>query len=268
MRPEALRITPVLEVAVESRDVKTIYFRDDLCSEARPGQFLMVWTPGVDENPMSLSTIRRDRVSVTVRLIGDGTRALHGLRAGDRVGVRGPFGNGFEISGSRPLLVGGGTGVAALKPLLEEMLDRGLEPTFILGARSLGDLLFRRHLEGLLGRRLLITTDDGSLGYRGFASDLAIRLMEEGDFDGVYACGPEPMIRRVFEEAERRGIPIQASLERYIKCAVGLCGSCAIGPYRVCRDGPVFNSQQLRLVVEELGRARMDPSGMMTPLEP
>lgn len=268
MRPELLRITTVLGVEEETKDVKTIYFSDRLCSEARPGQFLMIWASGVDEVPMSLSTISRERASVTVRLVGDGTRALHKLRVGDRMGVRGPFGNGFEISGSKPLLVGGGTGAAALKPLLEAMLTEGLEPTFILGARNLEDLIFRGHLKKLLGNRLFFTTDDGSLGFKGFASDLAIRLMGEEDFDSVYVCGPELMICKVFEEVDRRGIPFQTSLERYIKCAVGLCGSCAIGPFRVCRDGPVFNSQQLRLVSDELGRARMDPSGIMIPIEP
>ncbi|MEM4727100.1 MAG: dihydroorotate dehydrogenase electron transfer subunit [Candidatus Bathyarchaeia archaeon] len=268
MRPELLRIATISRVEEESRGVKTLYFSDRLCSEARPGQFLMIWAPGVDEVPMSLSTISRERVSVTVKLVGEGTRAIHKMRVGDRMGVRGPFGNGFTISGSRPLLVGGGTGVAALKPLLEAMLADGVEPTFILGARSLDDLLFRSHLEKLLGRRLFFTTDDGSLGFKGFASDLAMRLMGERDFDSVYICGPEPMICKVFEEAERRGLPIQASLERYIKCAVGLCGSCALGPFRVCRDGPVFNSQQLRLVRDELGRTRMDPSGLMISIEP
>ncbi len=268
IRPELLRITTITRVEEESRDVKTIYLSDRLCSEAKPGQFLMIWAPGVDEVPMSLSTISRERISVTVRAVGEGTRALHKMRVGDRIGIRGPFGNGFTISGSRPLLVGGGTGVAALKPLLEAMIADGLEPTFILGARSADELLFRNPLERLLGRRLLLTTDDGSLGFKGYASDLAMRLMVEEDFDSVYVCGPEPMICKVFEEAERRGLPIQASLERYIKCAVGLCGSCALGPFRVCRDGPVFNSQQLRLVGDELGRAKMDPSGIMIPIEP
>ncbi len=265
--PEILRATEVLEVEEESKEVKTIYFSDKLCSDARPGQFLMIWAPGVDEVPMSLSTIGRERCSVTVRLVGEGTRALHGLRVGDKLGFRGPFGNGFKISGSEPLLVGGGTGAAALKPLLEAMLEEGLKPTFILGARSLDEILFRSRLEGLLGDRLLIATDDGSMGFKGFASDLAIKLMGERRFDSIYVCGPEQMMGKVFEEAERRGVPLQASLERYIKCSLGLCGSCAIGPYRVCRDGPVLNSHQLRLVGDEFGKARMDPTGRLIPLE-
>jgi len=85
--------------------------------------------------------------------------------------------------------------------------------------------------------------------------------MDERSFDAVYTCGPELMMVAVFDEAESRGIPVQASLERYIKCAHGLCGSCAIGPYRVCMDGPVFDSEKLREVREDFGSRKMDPTG-------
>lgn len=85
--------------------------------------------------------------------------------------------------------------------------------------------------------------------------------MDERQFDVVYTCGPELMMALIFSSAEDRGIQVQASLERYIKCAVGLCGSCAIGPYRVCKDGPVLTTDQLKVVRDEFGLQRMDPSG-------
>ena len=264
MRAEAVRARSLVRVERETDDMRTLYFRDELCSQASPGQYVMVWAPGVDEVPMSLSTIGRDEVSsVTVRSIGEATRALCGLRAGDRIGVRGPFGNGFTIVGTSPLIVGGGTGAASLVPLAEAMLGRGVKPTFVLGARDVDRLLFRRRLERQLGERLVSATDDGSCGFRGLASECASRRMEEKCFDIVYMCGPELMMASIFAAVEERGIPVQASLERYIKCAVGLCGSCAIGPYRVCKDGPVFSSEQLRALREEFGRRRMDPSGRM-----
>ena len=264
MRAEAVRARSLVRVERETDDMRTLCFRDELCSQASPGQYVMVWAPGVDEVPMSLSTIGRDEVSsVTVRSVGEATRALCGLRAGDRIGVRGPFGNGFTIVGTSPLIVGGGTGAASLVPLAEAMLGRGLKPTFVLGARNVDRLLFRRRLERQLGDRLVSATDDGSCGFRGLASECASRMMEEKCFDIVYMCGPELMLASIFAAAEERGIPVQASLERYIKCAVGLCGSCAIGPYRVCKDGPVFSSEQLRALREEFGRRRMDPSGRM-----
>ena len=268
MRPEAVRVRRLVKVERETDDVVTLYFRDDLCSKASPGQYVMIWAPGVDEVPMSLSTIGRDGVSsITVRAVGEATEVLCGLRAGEKVGVRGPFGNGFTIVGSIPLIVGGGTGVATLKPLIEEMLSEGIEPALVMGARNVSHLLFSSRLERLLGDRFVPATDDGSYGFRGLASECALRLLEEQRFDVVYTCGPELMMVSVFDASEARGIPLQASLERYIKCAVGLCGSCAIGPYRVCKDGPVFHSAQLRAVWEEFGRRRMDPSGRMVDVD-
>ena len=268
MRAEAARVRSLVRVERETDEVWTLYFRDGPCSQASPGQYVMAWAPGVDEVPMSLSTISRDGMSsVTVRSVGDATRALCGSRAGDRIGVRGPFGRGFSILGASPLVVGGGTGAASLVPLVEAMIGGGVEPTFVLGARNVGRLLFRKRLERLLGDRLIPATDDGSCGFRGFASECALRMMEEERFDGVYTCGPELMMASIFNAAEERDIPVQASLERYIKCALGLCGSCGIGPYRVCKDGPVFTSEQLRAVREELGRRRMDPSGRMVQVD-
>lgn len=253
--------TVTIERAVgETPDIYTLYF--PAVAGARPGQYLMVWLPGVDEVPMSLSTIG-DPSSITVRVVGDATRALSQLRKGDKVGLRGPFGNGYNIEGERPLLVGGGTGIASLAPLAEEMVANGVKPTFLIGARSRDQLLFKARLSRLLGSGLVVSTDDGSEGFHGYASSYAGELMAKGKFDQVYVCGPEIMAAKIWAEAERLGVPVQASLERLCKCAVGLCGSCAIGPYRVCRDGPVFDSAKLREVVADFGKRRMDASGRM-----
>jgi dihydroorotate dehydrogenase electron transfer subunit len=257
-----MRVTRITKIRREASDMVSLYFRDESSSKAIPGQYLMIWIPEVDEIPMSLSTIRQDGdSSVTVRPVGDATEALCALKEGDRVGVRGPFGNGYTLSGDSPLLVAGGTGVASLTPLVEAFVDRGVKPTFVLGAKTEGELVFRDRLEGLLGEGLILATDDGTCGFEGFGSDCAFKQMEERNFDSVYSCGPEHMMTSVFNEADARGIPVQASLERYVKCAVGLCGSCAIGPYRVCKDGPVFGSEQLRQITDEFGKRRMDPSG-------
>lgn len=262
MRPDAMRVNQLTDVVDEAGNMISLYFRDELCSVASPGQYVMIWVPGVDEVPMSLSTIGRDGTSsVTVRPVGEATRAICGLREGDKIGVRGPLGNGYMVVGDSPLLVAGGIGVASLTPLAEAMGASGVKPTFILGARSGDQLVFRDRLRVLLDESLILATDDGSCGFKGFASECAPKLMEERRFDAVFTCGPELMMASVFREADARGIPVQASLERYIKCAVGLCGSCAFGPYRVCKDGPVFNTEQLRAVRDEFGWRRMDPSG-------
>jgi dihydroorotate dehydrogenase electron transfer subunit len=248
------------KVEKETPDIYTLYF--PLVASARPGQYVMVWLPGVDEVPMSLSTIA-DVSSITVKVVGEATQTLSELKAGDRIGVRGPFGNGYAAKGRNPIMVGGGTGIASLTPLAEEMASKGVKPTFIIGARSRDQLLFKDRLSRLLGFNLVVSTDDGSEGYHGYAGNLAAKIMSWGKFDQVYICGPEIMAVKTWVEADRLGIPTQASLERLCKCAVGLCGSCAIGPYRVCRDGPVFDSAKLREVAADFGKRRMDASGRM-----
>jgi len=261
-RLEETRRVRLTNVVSECRDVTSLHFEDPWAAKGRPGQYLMVWIPGLDEVPMSLSTIGEGGASsITVRTVGEATEALSRLKPGDSVGVRGPLGNGYTIECERPLLVGGGSGVASLAPLARDMLSKGVEPTFVLGARSTDQLIFMERLGKLLGPRLLVSTDDGSRGYSGYASDYAAKLMDRERFDHVYTCGPELMMARVFQDAEGRGLPVQAGMERYIKCAVGLCGACGVGPYRVCVDGPVFDSRMLRDIRGELGVSKMDLSG-------
>ena len=257
---EAMRVVRLTRVEEEGGGMRSLHFEDERCSMGVPGQYVMIWNPAAEEVPMSLSGIGKD-ASVLVRPVGESTEALCGMNAGDKVGLRGPFGYGYTIQGASPLLVAGGTGAASLKPLAEEMVARGMKPTFILGARDRDQLLMKGSLERLLGGGLLTATDDGSHGFKGYASTYASQLMNEKRFDAIYTCGPEIMMAAVFRLAEEKGIPMQASLERYIKCAVGLCGSCGLGPYRVCKDGPVFCSEQLREVRDEFGKRRMDPSG-------
>jgi len=257
---ERMKAVKVEHVVQETPDITTIYFPS--IGEAHPGQYFMVWLPGVDEIPMSLSTIG-DPSSISIRVVGDATRALSQLKKGDKIGLRGPLGNGYTIKGMHPLLVGGGTGIASLTPLAEEMVAKGVKPTFLIGARSRSQLLFKERLSKLLGLGLVISTDDGSEGFHGYASNYAGNLITKGGFDNVYICGPELMAVKIWADADRLNISVQASLERLCKCAVGLCGSCAVGPYRVCRDGPVFDSAKLREVALDFGKRRMDASGRM-----
>jgi len=228
----------------------------------------MIWIPEVEEVPMSLSKIKTgEESSVTVRSVGAATDALCGMSEGDKIGVSGPYGNGYTLDGEAPLIVAGGTGVASLTPLAEAFVAKGVQLTFVLGAKTEAELVFRERLEKLLGENLVLATDDGSCGFEGFGSLCAFEVMDRKDFDYIYTCGPELMMVAVFDEAESRGIPVQASLERYVKCAQGLCGSCAIGPYRVCKDGPVLDSDRLREVRGEFGSRKMDPSGREVPVD-
>ena len=259
---EDTRKVVLTNVISECEGFTSLWFVDQWTVKARPGQYIMAWIPGLDEVPMSLSAVDEGgKSSITVRAVGEATEALSGLEPGDRIGVRGPFGNGYRVEGRRPIIVAGGSGAASLMPLVREMLSKGAVPTFVLGARSSTQLMFLEKLEKLLGDNLVVSTDDGSKGYSGYASGYAAKLMESNGYDHVYTCGPELMMARVFQDAEGMGLPVQASLERYIKCSVGLCGACAVGPYRVCVDGPVFDSGMLREVRGEFGVNKMDLSG-------
>lgn len=248
----------------ETPDITTLYLEPKI--EANPGQYLMVWIPGVDEIPMSLSSIK-DKTSISVRIVGDATKALAKLNQGDRIGVRGPLGNGYRIEGVKPLIIGGGSGIASLVPLAEKMETIGLNPTFLIGARNSDQLLFKDRLSKLIGKRLKIATDDGSEGYHGYVTNLATTMISEMNYDSIYICGPELMVVKVFEAAECMNLKIQVSMERLCKCAVGLCGSCAVGPYRVCKDGPIFDIEMLMVIKDEFGKLRMDASGRVIKIE-
>ena len=264
-----LRTTRLVDVEPVSPTVKTFRLKDSKCAGAKPGQFLMLWIPGVDEIPLSiLDGNGRQGVSVVVKNVGEASSSLHGAKVGDLVGVRGPFGNHFTVSGRRLLFVAGGTGVAPLLFLARRFVPRGVTVTLVLGGRTRDELLFLADLEGLKSKtlRLVTSTEDGSCGVSGLCTKPVERLLAEEDFDLILGCGPELMLFKVFELAEKHGVPFQASLERLMRCAIGLCGSCVLGKYRVCADGPVFTSGQLREMKGEFGLTKRDFSGRKIPL--
>ncbi|MCC7565036.1 MAG: dihydroorotate dehydrogenase electron transfer subunit [Methanomicrobiaceae archaeon] len=240
----------IRRVREETESIRTFVFDREYAFV--PGQFVMVWVPGVDEIPMALSAAD----AITVQEVGDATAALFRLGEGDRIGIRGPFGNGFSVSG-RTLAVGGGIGVSPLYPLAVS----GSIDTFLLGARTAADLLFADDIRASADLR--IATDDGSAGHHGFVTDL-LEELRPADFDHICVCGPEAMMYAVLQVLDREGVAVrgQFSLHRYMKCGIGICGSCSIDPegLRVCRDGPVFSGDRLRR--SEFGRYRRDASGM------
>jgi dihydroorotate dehydrogenase electron transfer subunit len=251
----------VLKVEGEGAGAATITLEaPSIAVRARPGQFVMVWPQGGEEVPMSLSSIRPPRfISITVRAVGDTTRLLTCLRPGDVVGLRGPYGRGFTVAKLKAILVGGGIGVAPLAPLAEELRRAGGWIHALIAAPTSSQLLFKERL-GLMADELSVATDDGSEGFKGLAHEALDALLSTERVDRVYVCGPELMIAKCVEVACRRGVDLEASLERYIKCGVGLCGSCAIDGFRVCRDGPVFKLAELAKM-RELGLMERDASG-------
>lgn len=262
----------VLRVVEETDGITTLVFKDQICASARPGQFIMVYVPDLEEVPMSLSAIGPGALaSITVKAVGETTRALSNLKPGSLIGIRGPFGRGFSIEGRRPLVVGGGVGLAPLMPLLEALVASGLRPKLIMGARTGSELPFLSRARGLLGPgQVRVATEDGSLGSRGLATDLAAEELAGGQYDVLYACGPEAMLARLLEIALEASLRhVQMSLERLVKCGMGLCGHCSLGPFLVCRDGPVFDLAMLTNpeVRAELGRLWRNEAGLPVGLD-
>jgi dihydroorotate dehydrogenase electron transfer subunit len=246
-----VRVLPILEVKKETSTVKSIVFEDYLCSHANPGQYAMVWIPGVDEIPLSISLMSENETCrVTVKKVGDATSALHKKTIGESIGVRGPYGSHFDLIKGKVIVVGGGTGIAPIIPLIQRLLGIGSDLTLIVGYKNSSELLFYEEAMSLLRAegKLLVTTEDGSHGFQGFPTDLLSEEISTDSFDMVYTCGPELMMKKVFEISENIEVELQASLERYIKCSIGVCGQCVLSPLgvRVCVEGPVLNSNVLR----------------------
>jgi len=261
-RPRAVRI---LETVDQASRTKSLSFRDKLAATATPGQFGMVWAPGKDEIPMSLLPAGAyDLVTIVVKDRGEGSRALLRKKRGDLIGIRGPYGKGFTCTGVKnTLMIGGGTGAIPLLGLLRALAQRRVTCSFVLGARTSHELLFQDEIGRLCketGGGFNITTDDGSAGTKALATDEAVKILHTGSFDRVYTCGPETMMRTVVDLSKRARIPAEAGLERIFKCGSGICGSCCIGPYLACKDGPVFSSETLK-ELPEWGKSTRDASG-------
>jgi dihydroorotate dehydrogenase electron transfer subunit len=249
-------IVTVSEIINETKNIKTIKFKWP--KKPKPGQFVMVWIPAVDEVPMSVS-FSGEESGITVLDVGEATWALHNLKPGDRIGLRGPYGRGFDLKGKNILAIGGGSGIAALSLAVCTALADRKKVRCALGARTSEDLLFRKRFANL-GAEVHVATDDGSDGHHGFVTELADKLISNKKPDLIIACGPEPMLKAIVDIAQKEKIKCQCSLERYMKCGIGLCGSCQCGKYTVCGDGPVFLASELAML-EDFGKWKRDASG-------
>jgi dihydroorotate dehydrogenase electron transfer subunit len=261
-----LRMVRLQAIRRESETVKVFTFKDELCANARPGQFIMAWAPGAEEVPMSLTLMDGEEgtASIAVKRVGETTESLHQLARGAVVGVRGPYGNGFTVNRGAALIVGGGVGLSPLLPLAESLAKGGVPVTVVAGAKTKSELLFLRMFKRACD--VIAVTEDGSYGLRGIATQALTELLKERRrFKSVYACGPELMMKEIIKATTRYRMPTQVSLERYMKCGVGICGSCVVGKYRVCRDGPIFSDRLLRRI-GEFGRWRRDAAGRAVPV--
>lgn len=252
---------PIVKREKETEDVDTFYFEHTLNS--RPGQFVIMWLPGIDEKPFSIAYDLGNSFGLAVAKVGMFTEELFKKKIGDRVGIRGPYGRPFwKVEEAKTVvMVGGGYGVAPLATLAEELSEQGVKIHFINGARSKDKLLFLKRLE-TLNARIHTTTDDGSYGEKGVVTKPLKEILTKENIDLVYACGPELMEKAIFDLCEKSNIPLQLSVERYMKCAIGICGACSVDGtgQPTCQDGPVIESKTLRKI-SEFGKYHRTSSG-------
>lgn len=254
MKKFILDLTVVSAEALSDKHVLIKLTHRDPLPEMTAGQFVEVRIDNSPatflRRPISINNVDRqhNELWLLVAAVGDGTRRLQQLKTGDTLNCVLPLGNGFTMPsapGTRHLLVGGGVGVAPLLYLGKAIKAAGGEPTFLLGARTASDVLERDLFEQT--GRVLITTEDGSLGERGFVTNHTVLTAER--FDMIHTCGPKPMMMAVARYAYKNGIECEVSLENKMACGVGACLCCVEkttkGNQCVCKDGPVMNIKQL-----------------------
>jgi dihydroorotate dehydrogenase electron transfer subunit len=248
----------VQSVKPEAEGITTLFF--DYALEAKPGQFVMLWLPRIDSKPVGVAYQTKDSFGVTVSAVGEWSKRMNQLKAGDSVGLFGPYGNGFTLQGQRIVLIGGGYGAASLILLAEEALQKGIQSTLIIGARTESLLLYRERIEQL-NVESIFTTDDGSFGRQGYNTEALSEIIAKEQIDMVYACGPELMERSVAEICRDAKLESQISLERHMKCGFGVCGSCCVDSSgkRICVEGPVFSGTEA-LDLLEFGKYHRDCS--------
>lgn len=257
-------ITKVVKVDKHNDNYVTVWLNGSI--DIKPGQFIMVWLPSVEEKPFAVTHLVKEKgnemFSITALKRGMFTSNLFDLEPGDIIGYRGAYGNGFTIVENKKVcIVAGGIGMAALSLLYSALKDNlnCNSITLIYGAKSSDDMVFEKHLN-ICNRNnnlnnpnnnhnnnpdLCLCTDDGTKGRKAFTTQLLEEQLLISRFDIVYTCGPEAMMKKVVKMCVKHNVECEASLERYMCCGFGVCGKCAINNKLVCADGPVFDSNEL-----------------------
>ncbi|MCS7027645.1 MAG: dihydroorotate dehydrogenase electron transfer subunit [Bacteroidia bacterium] len=255
-------MTEIIEVVQETNYVKT--FTLDISLNAQPGQFVNIWLPEVDEKPFSVAEDDGKTLKITFFAVGEFTKKLFECKKGDKIGIRGPYGRSYVVKPNSTLaLVAGGYGAAPMYFLAQKAVEKKCIIHFIVGAKQKEHLLYLDSIRKLPNTYLYIATNDGSMGYKGYNTEVLEQLLSTYTIHQVFACGPEMMLYRIFEICQAHNIEGQLSIERYMKCGFGVCGQCVLDPTgdRVCVEGSVMNTEQLRYI-EEFGKYHRDKEGM------
>jgi NAD(P)H-flavin reductase len=233
-----------------------------------PGQFNMVYVYGIGEAAISISSdpAKTSTLDHTIHRVGTVTTALAHKKRGDVIGLRGPYGSSWPLEvaqGKDVCIVSGGIGLAPLRPVVYSMIRKRSDYGRIIilyGGRSPLDLLYRVELEKWANEfniEVLVTVDRGDSswkGHIGVVTALFTYIKLDARATIAYVCGPEMMMKYTLDELERRGLPpdqVYLSMERNMKCAVGFCGHCQLGPTFICKDGPVYPLPRIRVLMDK-----------------
>ncbi|NHJ02817.1 MAG: dihydroorotate dehydrogenase electron transfer subunit [Candidatus Heimdallarchaeota archaeon] len=223
----------------------------------QPGQYFMLWLPQIDEIPISVSNFEKNRLAFTICSKGYTSKQMMTMQKGDLLGLRGPFGKGFEIHPENvAIIVAGGMGITPLRYLIYNLLKIKTKQIILLqGAKTASELYFQEELK-YLDIKTFFYTDDGSYGQKGFPTQKLLALLNNTQNHNelaLYGCGPEIMLKQILEIAKTNHIQHQVQLslaDRYIRCGYGICGSCYLDDIglSVCHDGPVFRGDILEQI--------------------
>lgn len=247
--PRMARVKAILQ---ENEIVKTFVL--DITVGAGPGQFVNVWIPRVDEKPFSVAYDDGHELHLAIAAVGPFSKKMHDLKVGDKVGIRGPFGKKFKIEdGKHYAVLGGGYGAAPLYFFAKTA--QGNKIDFIVGARSKNYLLYTDRISQLKNVTLHIATDDGSVGSKGYNTEVLKKVLADEKIDCICTVGPEVMMYKAAMMAKEAGIDAQISMERYMKCGFGVCGNCCVDGSGVptCVSGPVMSLEEV-LKTEDFGK--------------
>lgn len=251
----------VKEILIETEQVKTFVL--DGSVGAKPGQFVNVWIPRVDEKPFSVAMDNGTELHLSIAAVGPFSNKMHELKVGDKVGIRGPFGSRFTCEdGEHLAFLAGGYGAAPLYFFAHEAVAKGCTVEFIVGARRKDLLLFTDRISKLKNVRLHVATNDGSAGYEGFNTDVLNKILGQEKIDCIYTVGPEIMMLKGMQMADEKGCKAQISVERYMKCGFGVCGNCCVDGLGVpsCIDGPVMPLEKVKQL-RDFGKYHRDKLG-------
>ncbi|MGB9814568.1 MAG: FAD/NAD(P)-binding protein [Thermoplasmata archaeon] len=247
--------TRIIDVFEETNDVKSFLLENNLDEDPLPGQFYEIYVRGAGEIPISIASWR-DGLLFSVKRVGYVTERLHGMKKGDILGIRGPFGNGFPEHRRHTVLIAGGIGLPPARSYIEYWLSKGSRNMQLLyGARTPSDIVYRRILQEWSNYiDVHITVDKGDKEWKGnvgVVTTIFHRIKDrESDF---IIIGPEIMMKFSVMELKKLGVSednIYLSMERKMKCGFGICGHCNIGRYYVCKDGPVFKYSLIKDIPE------------------